>query len=824
MIDLGHPSYAHEFELTLCGFNKTEIKNHARLDIIYMLTGSAGIETAYHTYKLDATDFCVMNVMELYHITYSEGAQALCFSISANMLGKPDSHVDFCSNSVDIASGDEIRMRTFIARAFQLYYRDAERNRYGIYSCMYSIIDMLFSYYAVPDGALSSGREKFEVLEQMLHYVQENSSQNLQLSDLAGKFYLSVGHVSRMFQRYLHTTFTNYLREVRLNNAYDLLQNTGQSVTEIAVSCGFGSTNRLIEVFSKKYGVTPGKFRKRRQETRVLPQLKEQTKLFDDLLKYASEAPRPAPTARQVEHVHFDVAHPRKGKFREMGFFKLINVGWAKELLYQPVQQQLRFCQEKIGFEYIRFHGIYDEDMMVYQEDASGKPVYNFTYLDMVYDFILSIGFKPYVEFSYFPKALAADPRVETEHGSYMYGMPTSMEKWRGLVRATVIHWIDRYGLKAVRKWLFRTGEGHNIYYHRMGYDDFLRLFTETMQAVKSVDPQLEFGGLNLDVGMLRLDSQHGLDAFLKYFIHHDCLPDFYSFQCFHNDYDADYQSMLRAVASHGTEPATLSADENYLSNNIRALRRQIRKLDDRSRPILLDTWNASIWQRDLRSDTCFKSAFIFKNLLENVDNLSGFGYWNLSDMFEEVHASSRLFHGGYGLMTYNGIPKASFYAFTLLKRLGNCFVQRGDGYFVTCTAYGDVQVALYNYCHYDTLGRQHVFVEGNASNPYEMFQNARTRQFDIDLKLPDGDYVLEKFTIARRGCWGSPYDLWVTMGAPKDVTPEQTDYLVARAQPRCIVKRVTAKDGLVLNEILDPHDVCVITIKAIPKQYPVYD
>ncbi len=824
MIDLGHPSYAHEFELTLNGFGKTEIHNHARLDIIYMLAGSAGIETAYHTYKLDATDYCALNVMELYHVTYSENAQALCLSIAAGMLGQSENRVDFCSNSVNVSAADASSLRTYIARAFQLYYRDAERNRFGIYSCVYSIIDILFRYYAVPDYSASSGREKFEVLEQMLRYIQENSGQNLQLSDLAGKFYLSVGHVSRMFQRHLHTTFTNYLREVRLNNAYDLLLNTNQSVTEIAISCGFGSTNRLIEVFSKKYNVTPGKFRKRRHESEAMPRLQEQTRLFDDLLKYVAEAPRPTPTARQVERVHFDVAHPQNGRLKEMGFFKLINVGWAKELLYKPVQEQLRFCQEKIGFEYVRFHGMFDEDMMVYQEDSLGRPVYNFTYLDMVYDFILSLGFKPYVEFSYFPKALAADQRAEQGHGSYLYGMPNSMEKWRELVRTTTIHFVERYGVKNVRKWMFRAGEGHNIYYRRMDIEDFLLLYAETMRAVKSVDPQFQFGGMNLDIGMFELNTGFSADVFLKYCIQHDCLPDFHSFQCFHNDYGTDYQSMLHAVSSHGTEPATLSADENYLANHMKTLRRQLRKLDERSRPIFLDTWNASIWQRDLRSDTCFKSAFIFKNMLENVDNLSGFGYWNLSDMFEEVHASAQLFHGGYGLMTYNGIPKASFYAFALLKHLGNCFVQRGDGYFITCSTYGEVQVALYNYCHYDTLGRQHIFVEGNAANPYEMFQNARSRQFDIELKLPDGDYTLEKRVIARRGNWGSAYDLWVNMGSPESLTPQQVEYLKNRAQPQYNIRRVTAKDGLVLNEVLDPHDVCVIVIRPMPNHYPVYD
>ena len=819
MIDLGHPSYAHDFDLSLTGFGKTEISNHSKLGIVYMLTGSASVRSAYHTYKLDETDFCVLNVMELYHITYSKSAQALYFSISSNLLSKPAPRVDFCSNSDQISADEDARLRACVAKTFQLYYRDAEANRFGIYSCIYTIIDLLYRYHTTSEASVVSGREHFRLIEQMLGYIQENSDQNLQLSDLAGKFYLSVGHVSRLFQHTLHITFTNYLREVRLNKAYNLLLNTDRSITEIAADCGFGSTNRLIEVFSERYGETPGRFRKNHQETPVLPHLKEQTRIFDNLLKYAQEPPQPVPMTRQIEHTAVSIPAPRKGKAKAVGFFRLINVGWAKELLYEPVQAQLRTAQRHIGFEFIRFHGIFDEDMMVYQEDASGKAFYNFTYLDVVYDFILSLGMKPFVEFSYYPKALAEDQRMDLSHHCYIYGMPKSMDKWCALVRATVEHWIARYGLETVRSWWFRTGEGHNIYYRRMSVEDFLNLYRRTRQAVREVDVELQFGISNLDIGMMQLEDQYGMESFMKYFLEYGCLPDFYSFQCFHNDYTTDYKSMLHAVSTHGTEPATLSADENFLSNGIREIRRIIRKYDDRNRPILLDTWNATIWQRDLRGDTCFKSAFIFKNMLENVDVLAGFGYWNLSDMFEEVHASSRLFHGGYGLMTYNGIPKASFNAIVLLRLLGEYLVQRGEGWFVTCSADGSVQIALYNYSHYNALGRQHLFVEGNEANPYEMFRRVQARQFDIHLNLPDGDYSVERMDISRRGCWGSSYDLWVNMGAPDSLTANQIEYIKARSIPHYTIHRVTASGGLFIKEVLDPHSVRMIVIKSAGKR-----
>src|SRR5690349_3921114 len=50
------------------------------------------------------------------------------------------------------------------------------------------------------------------------------------------------------------------------------------------------------------------------------------------------------------------------------------------------------------GFQYVRFHGIFDDDNGVYEEDSQGDPVYNFSYIDQIYDGLLQHGVKPFVE------------------------------------------------------------------------------------------------------------------------------------------------------------------------------------------------------------------------------------------------------------------------------------------------------------------------------------------------------------------------------------------------------------------------------------------
>ena len=63
--------------------------------------------------------------------------------------------------------------------------------------------------------------------------------------------------------------------------------------------------------------------------------------------------------------------------------------------------------QRDMPFSYLRMHGIFHEDMMVYRENA-GHPVFNWQYVDMVYDHWLSVGIRPFVELSFMPYDLAS--------------------------------------------------------------------------------------------------------------------------------------------------------------------------------------------------------------------------------------------------------------------------------------------------------------------------------------------------------------------------------------------------------------------------------
>ncbi|BBW96337.1 hypothetical protein GsuE55_11700 [Geobacillus subterraneus] len=127
--------------------------------------------------------------------------------------------------------------------------------------------------------------------------------------------------------------------------------------------------------------------------------------------------------------------------------------------LQKEYLDHLKLVQEKIGFRYIRGHGLLSDDVGIYREveiDGEMKPFYNFTYIDRIVDSYLALNIRPFIEFGFMPKALASgDQTVFYWKGNVT--PPKDYNKWRDLIVAVVSHFIERYGIEEVRTWLFEV-------------------------------------------------------------------------------------------------------------------------------------------------------------------------------------------------------------------------------------------------------------------------------------------------------------------------------------------------------------------------------
>jgi xylan 1,4-beta-xylosidase len=140
----------------------------------------------------------------------------------------------------------------------------------------------------------------------------------------------------------------------------------------------------------------------------------------------------------------------------------------------------------------------------VYREDASGKPIYDFTILDGIFDAYKAAGVRPMVEFGFMPKDLAAEVPGRNEYQvhypkSTISGAsnnpPKDYAKWGALIRVVTQHLVERYGKEAVLTWYFEVWNEPDIDYWHAKPEDYWKLYDYAVANVKAVLPAARVGG-----------------------------------------------------------------------------------------------------------------------------------------------------------------------------------------------------------------------------------------------------------------------------------------------------------------------------------------
>ena len=100
------------------------------------------------------------------------------------------------------------------------------------------------------------------ISREVLKYIKENSGFNLSMSEVAKMCGYNSAYFSRLFKNYMGVNFTEYLLELRLNNAMEMLLKTDKSTEEIIGIAGFSDRTKFFKAFREKTGMTPNEFRK----------------------------------------------------------------------------------------------------------------------------------------------------------------------------------------------------------------------------------------------------------------------------------------------------------------------------------------------------------------------------------------------------------------------------------------------------------------------------------------------------------------------------------------------------------------------------------
>jgi xylan 1,4-beta-xylosidase len=335
---------------------------------------------------------------------------------------------------------------------------------------------------------------------------------------------------------------------------------------------------------------------------------------------------------------------------------QIFGSGRAILSLRDDYRRDLRDVKQVTDLSYVRFHAILHDEVGVYDEDASGHAVYNFSYVDQIYDGVRAQGVRPFVEISFMPKKLAARDVVQEFFYHPNDSPPKDYTKWDALMKAFAEHLIARYGLDEVSQWYFEVWNEPNIGFWAGDpkQETYWELYDHTAADLKAVSPRLRVGGP-------ATAASAWVDAFLKHCADKHVPVDFASTHVYGNDSAKDVFGTNEQIPR-----------DKMVCRAVKKVHEQIQASPFPKMPLIWSEFNASYMNEPAVTDALYMGPWMAQTIGDCDGLVDIMSYWTFSDVFEEQGVVKTPFYGGFGLIAAGSIPKPSFNAFKVLHRLGD--------------------------------------------------------------------------------------------------------------------------------------------------------
>ncbi|MGB8352500.1 MAG: hypothetical protein WCD79_01295 [Chthoniobacteraceae bacterium] len=475
-----------------------------------------------------------------------------------------------------------------------------------------------------------------------------------------------------------------------------------------------------------------------------------------------------------------------------------IAMGRAYELLRHDAREHLRTVQQAFNFQWCRFHGLFHEDMAVVARRRDGRLIYQWSQVDEVFDFLLSIGLRPFVELNSMPFALASTPSA-----MFAWNMnvspPRSYYEWGALVEAFGLHCMDRYGLEEIRRWHFEVWNEPNLdCFWKGDQNEYWRLYDASAFAIKRVDPGLRVGGPATARAEWVIDLIDHCTT--------DKVPlDFVTTHRYPQDEFVTYRDAGESPHAAG----------DFFVTEVRRVQAEVRASSRPDLPVYWTEWNSLAckdaktvkWINNRAVDDLCSGSSVARYSLELDDASDGMAWWVASDIFEEAGMPMSPFSETYGLLTIHGIPKPSFHAFTFLSRLRGPRMSVGRG---GALPHGCGIVATQEGCVIRCVLYNH--------QPPSVVDPAIWNSV-LQVPWPDKEGLAIAFTVKKDA--GSARETWEQLGAPHNVGDIELALLRAAANPAYKYERMQAIGGhLEWSFTLEPNEIAYVEFRAAGESY----
>jgi xylan 1,4-beta-xylosidase len=392
-------------------------------------------------------------------------------------------------------------------------------------------------------------------------------------------------------------------------------------------------------------------------------------------------APAASIRPEESERVEVDAAAP--GHPFSHFWERVFGSGRAVLSLRQSYRNDLRLVKRATRIQYVRCHAIFHDEIGLYSEDPAGRPVYDFTYIDQIYDGFLENGVRPFVELSFMPRRLAASPIEHPFWYKPIVAPPKNWSLWEDLIRHFAQHLVDRYGIEEVAQWYFEVWNEPNIDFWagQPKESTYYDLYDHSAHALKGVSSRLRVGGP-------ATAQAAWVDRFIEHCAKKGVPVDFVSTHVYANDTARDV---------FGTDEVISRQD--MVARAVRKVYEQVKSSLLPALPIHWSEFNASYKNEVDVTDSPFMGPWLAGTISRCEGLVATMSYWTFSDVFEEQGVAQRPFYGGFGLIASGSIPKASFNDFRLLHELGEQRIANASSsVIITRRSDKSLAIAVWNY------------------------------------------------------------------------------------------------------------------------------
>ncbi|MFE5429787.1 helix-turn-helix domain-containing protein [Peribacillus simplex] len=747
---------------------------HLGIEILFVIRGEIEVMVNQDSYHLAENDLMLINANDVHTVKGHEDNVVLLLQIPLHSIEQhyPDIHVCYfdCRSSKEdnglYLLFDQIRQ--LLAEILIAHYQEQDGSELEINSQIFKLVTLLIRNFKTTHlGQNRFNEMKDERIRDILTFIEKNYRKQMSFEEIAKRQYLSLYYLSRYFKQAVGVSFSQYVKQIRLKSAVHELLYTDHNIMKVSLNNGFPNVKAFNKAFKEMYNQTPAEYRglHKKEPFQEVNNISEQYTLVNsphfliELSKYISQKDQSVKVKESgVSAVHINL--PQEPVLVRDKAKRLLVIGQLEYALNEEVQAELKLIQEQLHFEYAYFTNLFSKTFTTIDPLLQiGGPYYK---IDALFNEFQRLGLIPFIS-------------VEIEKEV------VSCPDYIKMLDEFLQHAVSYFGDAFVGKWQFELVFSEWDQTARTFYQQYFHTVKKRASTAK-VGVQVPFS------------LEKGLSVPVTEFLKQMDQIDLVCFSCNPNE-QVDFTDM---------DNSSFKGVKDYIKKSCIELKAKLLSAGLAGTPIYLTNWNTLYGNTVNLSGTFFRSALIFKDMLDVIKEISGLGFWIDTHSLEKSNMDNEnIAMNGIALLYYYQIKRPAFFNMQLIAKIGLEILAEGEDFVLTKGKQG-YQLAIYNNSYVNPT----YSVEG-------FFLRSLTKEKKIMISgLPSGIYQIRKHILDRNN--GAFYFNWLNLNQQYIYDQEIITYLKQRAYPDLQIYEENIDSEVFLQSTLTLNAIHLFEIKPL--------